>query len=259
MDTHGQENKAAPPRDSSSFFRGGTISQGETQADNRVQNNQAANPYRFARTSREETTNEQHDFTSAEQPAGLFKQIKDKLFREKPGVSNTRQKIMVILIPVLFIVMIFMFRQVLSKAPQETEGAVEDTTGFDQAGAGNEIDWQIPEPISMNIRDPIKPAPQTPVTNTWKTDANNTGILNVRGILYSQDKPSAVVNNRIVHLNDKIDDVTIVEIDREYVIFERNGKRWTRKVAEPDKDQQEQQYPEQEQQEQDMQTGEIQS
>jgi hypothetical protein len=57
-------------------------------------------------------------------------------------------------------------------------------------------------------------------------------MLSVRGILYSQDKPSAIIGNKIVHLNDKIDNATVVQIDRDFVVFEKDGKRWTKKVAE---------------------------
>ena len=54
----------------------------------------------------------------------------------------------------------------------------------------------------MKMRDPIKPGVVTVIPNTEQTDSNNTGMLSVRGILYSQDKPSAVIGDKIVHLND---------------------------------------------------------
>lgn len=259
MDTHGQDNKAGPKREFSSVFRGGPISQGETQADGLKQNGQSSNPYRFAQTSREDNTKEQSNVAVSVQEGSLLKKIKNKLLPEKPGVNNTRQKVMVILIPVLFIVMIFMFRQVLSKSPRETEGAVKEKPVVTKVNSGNEIDWQIPEPISTEIRDPIKPAPRTTVTNVWQADSNNIGMLNVRGIIYSQDKPSAVINNRIVHLNDTIDGATVVEIDSDYVIFEKDGKRWTKKVAEPEMGQQQPEQQEQQQTESVTKTGEIQS
>ena len=162
---------------------------------------------------------------------------------------------MVILIPILSIVMIFVFRQVLSKAPQETAGATnDDASVVTTVRSDNEIDWRIPEPIPMQVRDPIKPGIQTVMPNTWQSDSNSIEMLSVRGILYSQDKPSAVIGNRIVHLNDKIDDATIVQIDRDFVIFEKNGKRWTKKVAELEMEQKEQKQVEQE-----TETDEIQS
>ncbi len=260
MDTHDEGNKAGPQKESSSVFRGGPISQGDTQADSQINNRQASNPYRLEQSSREDNTKESLEDSAKEsredntqeqfgatppsvRGADLWQQIKDKLFPEKPGVNNIKQKAMVILIPILAIVMIFMFRQVLSKAPKKTRGATnDDAPAVGTVGSDSEINWQIPEPIPMEIRDPIKPATQaqTVLPSAWQTDSNDMGMLSVRGILYSQDKPSAVIGNRIVHLNDKIDGATVVEIDRDSVIFERNGKRWTKKVAELEIEQKEQ-------------------
>jgi hypothetical protein len=42
-----------------------------------------------------------------------------------------------------------------------------------------------------------------------------------------------------VHLNDKVDNATIVQIDLEFVVFEKDGKRWTKKVAELQMEQEE--------------------
>ena len=255
MDTHDQENKAGPQEEYSSVFRGGPVSQGETQANDRMDNQQDSNPYRLGKSSQADNTKEQVKAAPPMRGTGLWQQIKGKLFKEEPGVNNTRQKVMVILIPILSIVMIFVFRQVLSKAPQETAGATnDDASVVTTVRSDNEIDWRIPEPIPMQVRDPIKPGIQTVMPNTWQSDSNSIEMLSVRGILYSQDKPSAVIGNRIVHLNDKIDDATIVQIDRDFVIFEKNGKRWTKKVAELEMEQKEQRQVEQE-----TETDEIQS
>ena len=89
---------------------------------------------------------------------GLLQQIKDKLFTPKPGSSPAKQKAMVIMVPILAIIMIFAFRQFLSKAPSKTKGAGTDETPVVVASAdsGHEIDWTVPEPISVMTRDPIK-------------------------------------------------------------------------------------------------------
>jgi hypothetical protein len=237
MDTHGQENKAGPQNG----FRGGPISQGERRTNGLKKNSRDSNPYRLEQPSHPESSKEQFETDPSLMGVGLWQQIKGKLFKQEQGVSNTRQKVMVILIPILFIIMIFMFRQVLSKAPQETEGSTnDDASVIAGVRSDSEIDWRIPEPIPMQIRDPIKPGVKTVVPNAGQTDSNNDiGILSVRGILYSQDKPSAIIGNKIVHLNDKIDNATIVHIDRDFVVFEKDGKRWTKKVAELQIDQDE--------------------
>ena len=167
---------------------------------------------------------------------GLWQQIRDKLFTPKPGVSPTKQKAMVIMVPVLAIIMIFAFRQVLSKAPRKTEGAgTEDITVVANADAGHEIDWKIPEPIAVITRDPIKLPDESNTQNTKQNETTSevtTGTIIVRDIVFSKDKPSAVIGSKIVYVGDKINDVTIVKIDRDSIEFEKDGDRWEQNVRE---------------------------
>jgi len=175
---------------------------------------------------------------------GLLQQIKDKLFTPKPGVSPTKQKAMVIMVPILAIIMIFAFRQVLSKAPRKTKGAgTEDTPVVVAiANSGHEIDWKVPEPISVMTRDPIKLPEQTDTQNAEQnTEGNETvnkpkqGVIIVRDIVYSHDRPSAVIGTKIVYVGDKVNDATIVKINRDSIEFEKDEKRWVQKVRETEK------------------------
>lgn len=168
----------------------------------------------------------------------LWQQIKNKLFAPKPGVSPTRQKAMVILVPVLSIAMIFALRQVLSTAPRKTEGAANSNTPAVAAAvdSDNEIDWQIPEPLPALMRDPIKLPEQSDTQKDEQNDITNktktTRIATIKDIVYSADKPSAVIGNLIVYVGDKVNDATIIKINRDSVEFERDGKRWVRKIHE---------------------------
>ena len=99
----------------------------------------------------------------------MWGQTKNKLFTPKPGVSTTRQKTLMILVPILLIVLIFILIQI-SLAPMVTGG-----------GSGN---------------------------------------LVVKGILYNEDNPSAIVNNQIVYEGDKISGATIIKINKDSVEFE---------------------------------------
>jgi len=167
---------------------------------------------------------------------GLWQQIRDKLFTPKPGVSPTKQKAMVIMVPVLAIIMIFAFRQVLSKAPRKTDGAgTEDIPVVANADAGHEIDWKIPEPIAVITRDPIKLPDESNTQNTEQNETTSevtTGTIIVRDIVFSKDKPSAVIGSKIVYVGDKINDITIVKIDRDSIEFEKDGDRWEQNVRE---------------------------
>ena len=175
---------------------------------------------------------------------GLLQQIKDKLFTPKPGSSPAKQKAMVIMVPILAIVMIFTFRQVLSKAPRKTKGAGTDDTPVVVAIAdsGHEIEWKVPEPISVMTRDPIKLPEQTDTQNAEEnTEENGTAnktnqeVIIVRDIVYSHDRPSAVIGSKIVYVGDKVNDATIVKINRDSIEFETDEKKWVQKVRETKK------------------------
>jgi hypothetical protein len=166
---------------------------------------------------------------------GLWQQIKDKLFTPKPGSSPTKQKAVVIMVPVLAIIMIFAFRQVLSKAPRETKGAGTDDAPVVVANAdsGHEIDWKIPEPIAVIMKDPIKLPDESNTQNgnpNETTGKVTTGTIIVRDIVYSHDKSSAVIDSKIRYEGDKINGVTILKINRDSIEFEKDGDRWEQNV-----------------------------
>jgi len=165
----------------------------------------------------------------------LWQRINDRLFPPKPGVSPTRQKAMVILVPVLAIVMIFVFRQVLSTSPRQTQGATDDNTPVvATAKSSHEIEWQIPDPLPAMERDPTKLPEQ--IAATSNADPNQTvaepemETFNVRDIVYSKDKPSALVNAHIVYVGHKVGSATVVQILRDGVEFERDGNRWVERI-----------------------------
>ncbi len=153
-----------------------------------------------------------------------LEQIKNKLFAPKPGIDATRQKAMTILVPVLAIIMIFVLTQVLGTPSPK----IIIPAGFGPANAAassnnNTIDWQIPDPYPTTLRDPMQIGSVT-------TDQAGGGELIVKGIVYSEDNPSAVIGEQIVRQGDKISGITIVKISKDSVEFERNGKKWTQKV-----------------------------
>ncbi|MHC4439615.1 MAG: hypothetical protein ACYS3S_19840 [Planctomycetota bacterium] len=174
---------------------------------------------------------------------GMWQQIKDKLFTPKPGTSPAKQKAMVIMVPILAIIMIFAFRQVLSKAPRKTKGTETDDTPavVSNTDTGNEIDWQIPEPITIIARDPIQLPDESNTQNAEQNTEQNTDQngaadtqtkkdIIIRDIVYSKDKPSAVIGTRIVYQGDDINGMTIIKINRDSIEFEKDGERWKQNV-----------------------------
>jgi len=158
----------------------------------------------------------------------VWEQIEKKFFAPKPGVSATRQKVMAILIPVLFLALIFVFVRVFGTAPRRVKGAEKNNAAKTTAGTNKKIDWQIPEPYPTTLRDPMQ------FGSAGTTQAGG-GQLTVTGILYTGDNPSASsasIGNQIVHEGEKILGATIVKINKDSVEFEMNGKTWTQKVQE---------------------------
>ena len=89
----------------------------------------------------------------------------------------------------------------------------------------HEIDWQIPAPYPTTLRDPMQVASATTATAQIEP-----GGLIVRGIVYSEDNPSAVIGAKIVHEGDEVSGVTVVKINKDNVEFKMNDKRWKQKV-----------------------------
>ena len=89
--------------------------------------------------------------------------------------------------------------------------------------AGSEIDGQIPASYPTMLRDPMQFGPAT-------ATQGETGKLIVKGIVYSEDNPSAVIGSQIVHEGDEVSGATVVKINKDSVEFEMNDKRWTQKV-----------------------------
>jgi hypothetical protein len=247
MDTHDEMNKERAQEEVSSDFKSGPITQGSgAQSTSDVSskestagfwNRKESNPYRLTQTSEKGPQNQQFEMESFESSArsGFIQQIKEKLFSQGPGQGNAKQKAMIVLVPILAIAFIFVLRQVFSKAPAKTNATTNDNMSvvISAANSNDDIDWQIPEPLPVVLRDPAKTGNQANYNNI-EQDSGETqlGDMTVRGILYSDDKPSVVIGRKIVHLDEKINDITVVEINKDYVVFEKDGKRWARKVAE---------------------------
>ena len=130
-----------------------------------------------------------------------------------------------------------MFRQVLSKSPKQLEGAPgkEKIITAANKSSDNEIDWKIPDPLPLKVKDPLTVSNQNPVNdNSQEKTSGNESIeeMGVKSILFSDDKPSAVIGNRLVYLNQEINGITVREIHKDYIILEKDGKRWKQKIDE---------------------------
>jgi hypothetical protein len=153
------------------------------------------------------------------------KRINSKLFGKNSDVGDKRQKTMAILVPILFVTLIFVLTRVFGPPLRKTRGSEGTGPANMQAAAPSEIkiDWQIPEPYPTALRDPMQ-------LSSVVMDGSLGVRLSITGIVYSEDYPAAAVNGQIVHEGDKISGATVVKITKDSVEFEMNGKMWTQKV-----------------------------
>ncbi|MBN2590525.1 MAG: hypothetical protein JXA96_11745 [Sedimentisphaerales bacterium] len=254
MGTQDQSNKAEPQNEFLSGFKikdRGIAQSEEKQPHSAIQaeindgfkedksnSRIGSNPYQLTQQMSTNIPLEQVDknFFGKKSGTGFIQKIKSKIKKEKSESGDTKQRVMMVMIPILFVIMIFMFRQVLSKPPQTSNGA---SVGNEPAlaindSSDNNIDWKIPNPLpvtnSVSINSGRNTSSSTGQDNT--TDSTEYGVMYVRSILYSNDKPSVVIGDKIVYLNQEINGVVVVGIEKDYVVFEKEGKRWTQKIAE---------------------------
>lgn len=152
----------------------------------------------------------------------ILEQVKARLLAPKPGVNPAKQKAMVILMPVLFVVLIFVFGRSLI-SPVRGIKKPPAVGQMNSAASTDKIDWQIPDPYPNTLRDPMQ-------FNSVAAVQDETDKPIVKGIIYSEYGSSAVIGNQIVREGEQILGATVVKINKDSVEFEKKGKSWIQKV-----------------------------
>ncbi len=154
----------------------------------------------------------------------IWKKLKVKLLTPKPGVSPGRQKVMVVMIPVLFVVFVVVLAGVLRTPERPSSNAANNIASLGSTAFDGKIDWELPPPYPENLRDAMVfgAAPQTREGNSDRPV--------VKGIVYSEDNPCAVVGDRIVSVGEVVQGATVVKINPDSVEFAKGDESWTQKV-----------------------------
>ncbi|MEN6574911.1 MAG: hypothetical protein ABFD90_01115 [Phycisphaerales bacterium] len=150
--------------------------------------------------------------------------------QREPG--GGRQKIMMALIPVLAIALLYLLRNPLTVSTPATAQDKLPAEVIPVTIPNVEIAWEIPPLYQPGGRDPMRlPAP--PVVTVEEPVAAPTQPhmdLIVTGILYSEDKPAAIVDTFLVHEGEQISGATVKKIEKDGVEFEMNGRTWKQAV-----------------------------
>jgi len=96
---------------------------------------------------------------------------------------------------------------------------------------------QVPPPAS-SIISPVTSAREHASTASWDKDpfypessstSSGTGISGVilNGIVWDTKNSYAIINNEIVKLGDKVNEMTVVEINEKNVVLDENGQKHT--------------------------------
>ncbi|MCK4752973.1 MAG: hypothetical protein KAS75_05975 [Planctomycetes bacterium] len=151
-------------------------------------------------------------------------QVGEKLFAPKPGVDVARQKKIAVLVPVLFVIFVFVMVRTFS-VPSKGAKAEQKVFGPSNAIASSttaKAKWHAPDVYPEALRDPMR-------IGSIGTSGATEGLV-VKGIVFSEDRPSAVVAGEIVYEGDRIFEAIVVKITKNSVEFEVDGKRFKRKV-----------------------------
>jgi hypothetical protein len=159
----------------------------------------------------------------------IWHKIESKFFTPRPGVDVKRQKVMAVLIPVMFVILIFAFSWALRTPSRAKATASAPKPSGAIAGSNNKIDWQIPAPYPQTLRDPMRFGSATQFGSATGTQAEAGGLV-VKGIVFSGDNSSAIIDNQIVREGEEILGVTVVKINKNSVEFEKNGRSWKQRV-----------------------------
>jgi len=165
----------------------------------------------------------------------ILERIKNKLSppTSRAGAGDSRQKTMVLVIPVLFVILLFLAYRggVFGKRARPVQANGADTlSSVDTTDSGDGIDWEIPAPLPSTLRNPMLRDPVENTQTETETEIRTLPTLVVKGIMYSEDSRSAVIGNQIVHEGERIRGATVVRISKDNVEFEMNGKKWTQAV-----------------------------
>lgn len=110
-------------------------------------------------------------------------------------------------------------------SPEEpSQAALETEEQAEPAETAETVQSQDP-PAPMIDRPVVEIAPPVPAP----VESSNKGL--VRGIVYSDQRGSALIDETIIQTGGTIGGVKVLRVHAGGVDFEKNGRRWTQKVS----------------------------
>lgn len=163
-------------------------------------------------------------------PSQAIKLVKSRLKTKKSAGSSNHQKKMAILVAVLAVVFVGVLVFVLGSSPANATAAASSTdsqTTHSALQVKGVNSWKKPEAYPAQLRDPMTWSSQK---QTGSADTGGDSTLVVRGIVYSEINPTAIISGHIVRQGEMVADVKVVKIAKDYVEFEKDNKQWKQQV-----------------------------
>lgn len=138
------------------------------------------------------------------------------------------------MIPVLAFTLVFLLKNPLQTSSAAPGQGMQSTVAAPVPNENIEIAWEVPALYQPGGRDPMRlPVPpattaEEPVAPAAQTRAD----LVVTGILYSEDRPMAIIDAQLVREGQQISGATVRKIERDGIEFEMNGRTWKQAVNE---------------------------
>lgn len=156
--------------------------------------------------------------------------LRPNVYDSEGREGGIRQKVTIVLIPVLALTLLYVLRNPLTASTPAQDAQVAEVASAPVPDV--EIAWQIPPLYQPGGRDPMRlpTPPVVPVEEPVVAPTEPHMDLIVTGILYSEDRPAAIVDTFLVHEGEQISGATVVKIETDGVEFEMNGRTWKQAV-----------------------------
>jgi hypothetical protein len=159
----------------------------------------------------------------------FLKPLLEKILTPPEGVSQKKHMTTLVSIPVLLLVVVFVFGRILLKSGSGNKNSKDDGAGILLVAPKTRIDWKIPEVYPTSLRDPMKKG-YSYTTGDDTGTAADLGIV-IRGIAWSEDKPAVIIGTEIYYQGQTVRDAKIIKITTDSVEFEKDAKTWIQKVS----------------------------
>ncbi|MBL7214927.1 MAG: hypothetical protein ISS71_04540 [Phycisphaerae bacterium] len=161
----------------------------------------------------------------------IVQQVKKVLYGASKGKMDPRQKKMTLLVGGLSLVFAGILVVSLGGLGQKKPATAKaDVNATGTSESQESLQWQMPQPLPTQLRNPMIPQAAQPDPANQDAAPGQSGQMIVRGIVFSENNSSAIINGKIVRQGETLEGIQIVKINKDSVEFKQGEKSWTQQV-----------------------------